>query len=45
MANPIPEKLTTLIQINQNIAAGLMSSPDRSSISGRLISSVRSHAL
>jgi flagellar biosynthesis activator protein FlaF len=30
MANPVPEKLTTLIQINQNIAAGLMSSPDMS---------------
>lgn len=29
MANPIPEKLTTLIQINQNIAAGLMASPGR----------------
>ena len=30
MANPTPEKLTTLININQNIAAGLMSSPGRS---------------
>jgi flagellar protein FlaF len=30
MANPIPEKLTLLIQINQNIAAGLMASPGRS---------------
>jgi len=30
MANPTPEKLTTLININQNIAAGLMSPPDRS---------------
>jgi flagellar biosynthesis activator protein FlaF len=28
MANPLPEKLTPLIQINQNIAAGLMASPD-----------------
>jgi flagellar biosynthesis activator protein FlaF len=28
MANPIPEKLTPLIQINQNIAAGLMVSPE-----------------
>ena len=28
MANPIPEKLTPLIQINQNIAAGLMTSPE-----------------
>ncbi len=26
MANPVPEKLTPLIQINQNIAAGLMAS-------------------
>ena len=30
MANPTPEKLTTLININQNIAAGLMSPTDRS---------------
>ena len=30
MANPTPEKLSTLIRINQNIAAGLMSGPDRS---------------
>jgi len=30
IANPTPEKLTTLININQNIAAGLMSPPDRS---------------
>jgi flagellar protein FlaF len=29
IANPAPEKLTTLININQNIAAGLMSPPDR----------------
>jgi flagellar protein FlaF len=28
MANPLPEKLTPLIQINQNIAAGLMASPE-----------------
>jgi flagellar biosynthesis activator protein FlaF len=30
MAYPAPEKLSVLININQNIAAGLMSSPDRS---------------
>jgi flagellar protein FlaF len=30
MANPTTEKLTTLININQNIAAGLMSPTDRS---------------
>lgn len=30
MANPTPERLSILIDINQNIAAGLMSSPERS---------------
>jgi len=30
MAYPAPEKLTVLININQNLAAGLMSSADRS---------------
>ena len=30
IANPNPEKLTTLININQNIAAGLMSPTERS---------------
>jgi flagellar protein FlaF len=30
MANPTPERLSILIDINQNIAAGLMSPPDRS---------------
>lgn len=30
IAYPAPEKLTVLININQNIAAGLMSSPGRS---------------